>query len=429
MAKQPVETVCVRYFQGGAGLVDQAHHTTADGNLIASGEGGIFLWGRGETFRIVSSDIQSVARIFQEDILSILPNEPCTSSVFGILHIRGIATKVGVGDSGICLLGCEAEPVARNRIFFFFVHGGEIVGVREWEHGRFRIPSLEDESVAVGRFFAPVFRHCFAIDGVPLQLRAVRVLEYGDRGADDLKIRRHLRITVLVVLAAAREDEDALTVHAPDPVICSRHLIVQRFDTHFDIVQSIATAEHLLVAFLLQFSGKQLGGFDQAFRHREHTRITTLRQLFSRQFRRLDQGFAVAKHICVTIRRQLSGRQFRSGSQPYAVREHAGITPLLHLHRRQFRHLGQFLTEPEHGAIARWSQLGGWQFRHSREFQTPKEHATIASIRQLRGGQCGRSRDPSVIEHMAITIIRHFSGWQFGRFLKIRTTAKHEHIA
>ena len=90
-----------------------------------------------------------------------------------------------------------------------------------------------------------------------------------------------------IVLAATWEDEDTRGIHTGDPMPRRIDRIIQRHQPHFDIVQFGASVEHLVIALIFQFGGRQLGGFRQIYTIFEHVLIAKRRQLGSRQFRSL----------------------------------------------------------------------------------------------------------------------------------------------
>ncbi len=124
------------------------------------------------------------------------------------------------------------------------VLGRIVVYIRRGVCLQFLVPSFKDGTFAKLRVRTLVYRHIFAVGGVSPKLLAVRVLEDDDWGGDDCEVIRHFRRSMFVVLATTRENEYAWSVHILDPILRRIHTVVEGHDTHFDVVQTGATAEH-----------------------------------------------------------------------------------------------------------------------------------------------------------------------------------------
>ena len=154
------------------------------------------------------------------------------TSIYCVLYIRCGISIVLIPNFGASLLCREAETVGREVLDNLFIDCRIVININFRNHIKFLIPTLELEVLAVGWRFAPIFRCVTTVDGVTLQLRSVWVLEDDDWGGLDLEQIRHLGDTMLVISAAAREDEETLFIYAIHPISCCIHLIIQREDTH-----------------------------------------------------------------------------------------------------------------------------------------------------------------------------------------------------
>ena len=233
-----------------------------------------------------------------------------------------------VPDTGARLHRREAKHIDQIRVFLASVLGGKVKdsGLPQWFQGL--IPMAEDKSISEGRCLALVFGHLFTTDGVTSEHRAVRVLEDDDRGADYVEMIRHFRVSVLVVRAAAREDEGARAVHSFDPIVRSLEIIVQSEHTHLDVVQAGTTLEHASVTLWGQFPSWQFRSLDNAHTPTEHAVIATRFRLFGGQRGNLRQAHATIEHVMVAQVAQLVGWQGEDLAQGFTGTEHIGITAL-----------------------------------------------------------------------------------------------------
>ena len=209
------------------------------------------------------------------------------TAIYSVFHIRFIDSLVLIPYFRTSLLGRETEAVGRKILDNLFIDCRIVIDIRFFDHIEFLIPTLELEVLAISWRFAPIFRCFSTIDGVTLQLRSVWVLEDDDWGGLDLEQIRHLGDAMLVISAAARENEETLFIYAIHPIFCRIHLIIQREDTHLYEGQVDTIFEHFIIALIHQLVGRQHWCLNKFATSIEHSIIAPDSQLGSWQFRRI----------------------------------------------------------------------------------------------------------------------------------------------
>ena len=149
-------------------------------------------------------------------------------------------------------------------------------------------------------------------DGISIQLQTIIIQEDYDWGSDDLKVCRNFRASMLIILTATREDEFTRTIYTVNPIVGCIQIIIQRHDTHLDVVQARTAVEHRGITFCSKTGSWQLRSLFQTCTIREHIRITARLHANSRQLRSDNQIRALREHSRIAIPSQLRSWQYRS---------------------------------------------------------------------------------------------------------------------
>ncbi len=216
--EQRIEAMRIRDLREFALLVDQAHHVTAGGDTSRHPEiGGLWRTAMRETGRVVSPEIDLITHLLQRHLYPLVQRVPLFP-VKGILEVHHIIFRVHVPELRSSLFGRKTKPFTSRHIPLVSVFCGIVIDFSFIRDFQPFVPARKDQAFAIGRCRSLVFRHMLTIGSVAPKFRAIRVLEDDDRRRFYLKVRRHLGISMFIVPAATREDEEAFTVHTVHPI-------------------------------------------------------------------------------------------------------------------------------------------------------------------------------------------------------------------